>query len=108
MATNEAGYQPRTLHRLTRWAAFAGIALMVVRRLVYVTFPNFLPSSAWRPEQWWAGVLITAVFELILLIVLLGVPFCIYFFGRRYTGARDLLADCAAAGSLYLTALFLL
>jgi len=105
---NEAGYEPRTLHRLTRWAALTSIALMVVRKLVYVTFPNVLPSSAWRPESWRAGVLITAVFELILLIVLLGVPFCIYFFRRRYTSARDLLIDCAAAGSLYLTAVFLL
>jgi hypothetical protein len=108
MAEDEAGFQPRTLHPLTRWAAFAGIALMVIRRLVYVTFPTFLPSSRWRPESWWAGVLITAVFELILLVVLIGVPFCIYFFRLRYTSARDLLIDCAAALSLYLTALFLL
>ena len=108
MATSEAGYQARTLRPMTRWAAFTGIALMVLRRWVYVTFPNFLPSSAWRPESWRAGVLIAAVFELILLIVLIGVPFCIYFFRQRYTSARDLLIDCAAAGSLYLTALFLL
>ena len=110
MTTNEAGYQPRTLHPLIRWAAFTGIALLVVRRLVYVTFPNFLPSSAWRPEAWWAGVLANAAFELILLMFLLGVPFCIYFFSLRtgQTSARDLLIDCAAAGTLYLTALFLL
>ena len=87
MATNEAGYQPRTLHPLTRWAAFTGIAVMGVRRLVYVKFPNFLPSSAWRPESWWAGVLINAVFELILLMLLLGVPFCIYFFRLTRTQA---------------------
>lgn len=106
--TNEAVHQPRTLHPLTRWAAFTGIAVMGVRRLVSVTFPNFLPSSAWRPESWRAGVLISAVFELILLMALVGVPFCIYFFRLRYTSARDLLMDCAAAGSLYLTAVFLL
>ncbi len=75
---------------------------------MYATFPNFLPSSAWRPESWWAAVLITAVFELILLMFLLGVPFGIYFFRLRYISARDLLIDCAAAASLYLTALFLL
>lgn len=110
MATNEAGYQPRTLHPPIRWAAFTGIALLVVRRLVYVIFPNFLPSSAWRPESWWAGLLANAVFELILLMFLLGVPFCIYFFRLRngHTSARDLSIDCAAAVSLYLTALFLL
>ena len=107
MATNEAEYQPRTLFPLIRWAAFTGIALMVVRKLVYVTFPDFLPSRAWRPESWWAGLLITAVFELILLTVLIAVPFCIYRFRLRYTSARDLLIDCAAAGSLYLTALLL-
>jgi hypothetical protein len=109
VATNEAGYQPRTLHPLIRWAAFTGIALLVVRRLV-LTFPNFLPSSAWPPEPWWAGVLANAVFELILLTFLLGVPFCIYFFRLRtgHTSVRDLLIDCAAAVSLYLAALFLL
>ncbi|MGD0773002.1 MAG: hypothetical protein ABSC05_09300 [Candidatus Solibacter sp.] len=40
----------------------------------------------------------------------MGVPFSIYFFSLRtgHTSARDLLIDCAAAGGLYLTALFLL
>ena len=110
MATNEAGYRPRTLHPLIRWAAFTGIALLVVRRLVYVIFPDFLPSSAWRPESWLAGVLINAAFELILLVFLLGIPFCIYYFRLRTgnTNARDLLIDCGAAVSLYLAALLLL
>jgi hypothetical protein len=110
VATNEAGYRPRTIHPLTRWAAFTGIALLVVRRLLYRAFPNFLPSNAWRPESWGTGLLISAVLELILLVVLLGVPFCIYFFRLRagHTNARDLLIDCAAAVSLYLTALLLL
>jgi hypothetical protein len=110
MASNDAGYQPRTLAPLIRWAAFAGIALLVLRRLVYVTFPDFRPTSAWRPENWWAGLLETAVFELILLVLLLGIPVCIYFFRLRkgHTTARDLLIDCAATVSLYLTALFLL
>ena len=110
MAANEAGNQPRSIHPLIRWAAFTGIALLVVRRLVYVIFPNFLPSSAWRPESWWAGALANAVFELILLVFLLGVPFCIYRFRLRTgnTSVRDLLIDCAAAVGLYLTALLML
>jgi len=108
MATNEARYQPRALHPLIRWAAFTGIALLVVRRFVYVTFPNIRPSRAWPPGLWWEGLLVDAVFDLILLLFLLGVPFCIYFFRLRYTSARDLLIDCAVAGSLYLTALLLL
>lgn len=54
--------------------------------------------------------MVSAVFELILLVFLLGVPFCIYFFRLRSgdTSVRDLLIDCAAAVSLYLTALLLL
>jgi hypothetical protein len=110
VATNEAGCQPRTLGPLIRWAAFTGIALLVVRRAVYVMFPNFLPSSAWPRESWLAGVLASALFELLLLTLLLGVPFGIYFFRLRNgnTNARDLLIDCAAAVGLYLTALLLL
>ena len=109
MAAYEGGYHPLTRDLLTRWAAFAGIVLLVLRRLTYVTFPNLLPSSAWPPESW-AGVLANAAFELILLILLLGVPGCIYFFRLRtgLTSARDLLIDCAAAASLYMTALLLL
>ena len=110
MATNQAGYQPRALHPLIRWAAFTGIALLVVRRLLYMIFPNFLPSSAWRPELWLAGTLANAAFELIVLAFLLGVPFCIYYFKLRTgnTSVRDLLIDCAAAVGLYLAALLLL
>jgi hypothetical protein len=95
---------------LIRWAAFAGIAMIVVRRLVYRAFPDFLPSSAWRPELWGAGLLLSVAFELLLLTLLIGVPAGIYYFKLR-TGAanaRDLAIDCAAAGSLYLAALFLL
>jgi hypothetical protein len=110
MATNETAYPPRNLHPSIRWAAITGIALLVLRRLASVTFPNFLPSNAWRPESWWAGLLASAIFELVLLVFLLGVPFCIYFFRLRngHGSVRDLLIDCAAAASLYLTALLLL
>ena len=95
---------------MTCWAAFTGIALLVVRRLVYVLFPNFLPSSAWRPESWLAGALANAVFELVLLALLVGVPCGIYFLRLRTgnTSVRDLLIDCAAAVGLYLSALLLL
>ena len=110
VATNETEYQPRTLERLTRWVAFAGIALLVLRRLVRAAYPEAIPSSAWRPELWWAGLLISAVFELIVLVALLGVPVGIYLFKRRSgrPSARDLKLDCAAVVGLYLTALFLL
>jgi hypothetical protein len=98
--------------RRTKLATIRGpfIRLLVARRLVYATFPKFLPSSAWPQSSWLAGVLINAAFELILLMFLLGVPFCIYFFKLRtgHTNARDLLIDCAATVSLYLAALFLL
>ena len=107
---NEAGYRPRTLRPLTRWAAFTGIALLVVRRSVYVAFPNALPSSAWPPTLWLTGTLATAAFELIVLLLLLGVPFCFYYFRQRngHTSARDVWIDCAAAAGLYLAAFLLL
>jgi hypothetical protein len=108
VATNQAGYQPRAVYPLIRWAAFTGIALLVVRRLLYVTSPGLLPSSAWPRESWLAAVLANAAFELFLLAILLGVPFCIYFFRLRYTKSRDLLIDSAAAVCLYLTTLLLL
>jgi len=110
MATNESGSHSRTLHPLARWAAFTGIALLALRKLVSLTFPNAIPSNAWQPESWAAGLLISAVFELILLTLLLGIPLWIYYFRLRTgnTNARDLLIDCAAAVTLYLTALFLL
>ena len=81
-----------------------------MRRLVYSIFPGWLPSSRWRPEHWLAGTLATAVFELIVLALLVGIPVCIYFFKLRtgHTSARDLCMDCAAAASLYLAALLLL
>jgi hypothetical protein len=103
---NEVVYGSRTLHPLIRRAAFTGIALLVVRRLVYAIFPNFLPSSAWRPENWWAGALADASFELLVLVFLVGIPFCIY--RTRHRSARDVLIDCAATAGLYLSALLLL
>ena len=109
VVTNEVGDQPRFLQPVIRWAAFSGIALLVLRRLVYATFPGFLPSSAWRPGSWGAGLLLTAAFELLLVLLLLGVAVCMYFGLRSaHTRARDLWIDCSAAVGLYLTALFLL
>ncbi len=108
MATSESGYQPRSLQPLIRWAAFFGIALLVARKLLYASFPNLRPTSAWPHDLWWAGLLMEAVFDLILLAFLLGVPFFIFRLRNARTTARDLLIDCAAAASLYATTLFLL
>jgi hypothetical protein len=107
VVTNEA-YQPRGLHPLIRWAAFTGIALLLMRRLISISFPQLLPSSAWRPESWWAGLLIDGTFDLIVVAFLLGIPFSIYVFRLRYTNSRNLLIDCAAAVTLYFAALLLL
>jgi hypothetical protein len=105
VTTTEARYLP-----LIRWAAFTGIALLALRKFVHLAFPNFLPSSAWPRESWRTGLLADAAFELCLLILLLAVPFSIYYFRLRkgHTTARDLLIDCAAAAALYLTTLLLL
>ena len=97
MVSSETESQVRAIHPPIRWVALAGIFFMVLRSLVYKIFPSFLPSSAWRPETWGEAVWIAAVFELILLTVLIGVPFCMYYFRSRYTNSRELMLDCAAA-----------
>jgi hypothetical protein len=72
-----------------------------------------------RSEGWhtasefgrWAGIAANAGIELALLMVLLGVPFCVYCAFRLRTArssARCLLIDVAAAVSLYIAAIFLL
>jgi hypothetical protein len=55
-------------------------------------------------------VLVNAAFELVVFALLLAVPFGIYYFRLRRgdTSGRDLAIDCAAAASLYLTALLFL
>jgi hypothetical protein len=100
----------RTIQPLIRWAAFTGIILLVVRRFVYLAFPNLLPSRAWQPEWWRVGLLIDGIIELFLIILLLGVPVCIYFFRLRtgQTSVRDMLIDCASGVGLYLAALLLM
>ena len=107
--THEVAFPPQTLHRLARWAAFTGVALIVLRRFLYLTYPALMPSSAWRPELWLAGTLATAFFELILLFVLLGVPYCLFTAWRRagQVVARELWIDCGTVVGLYLTALLL-
>lgn len=91
---------------MIRWAAFTGVALLVAKRLTRAAFPNLLPSSSWQPEFWWRGLALEAIFVLLLLALLLGVPYCI--FRSRHASARDLLFDLAAAVSLYLSTLLLL
>jgi hypothetical protein len=71
-----------------------------------VVFPGILPSNAWRPESWWIGLLLTAAFDVILLLLLLAVPLCIY--RSRQASVRELLLDSAAAASLWLAAVLLL
>src|ERR1022692_2848187 len=103
MATQEAASTRRDFVPLIRWAAFTGIGLLVMRRVTYSLFPGLLPSHAWRPQNWLAGTLATAGFELILLAILLGVPVGIYFWRLRGgpTNGRALLIDCGAAAGLY-------
>ena len=70
--------EARTLHALIRWATLTGITLLVAKRLTGALFPNLLLSSSWRPEFWWGSFAIEATFELFLLVLLLGVPYCIF------------------------------
>ena len=110
MLTHAEGYEARNVHPMIRWAAFTGIALLIVRRFVYATFPNVLPSARWPRESWVTGTILTMAFEAFVIALLLGVPYSIYRFRLRRgeTNGRDLMIDCGAAGTLYLAALLLL
>ena len=110
MATHHAAFPSRTLQPLIRWAACTGIALLIVRRFVYALFPGFLPSNAWSVENWGAGLLFSAAFELTIVLLLVGAPTAIYFARRRleYANPRDLVLDYAAVIGLYLTAFLFL
>jgi hypothetical protein len=104
----------RPLDGLIRLASMGGIVLLVARRWVYLFFPKFLPSRAWIPASSlsrWAGAITSGVFAMVMILILLGVPFCFYFYGRlfwRSPNVRHLLIDATFAVGLYVTAWFLL
>jgi hypothetical protein len=62
---------------IIRSASATALFAMAVRRLIYLQFPNFLPSNAWNPDSRlsrWAGIVANAGFELLLQLTLLGAP----------------------------------
>ena len=106
MAKDELRSEAHSLHALIRWAALTGVLLLLLKKVVRAALPNLLPSNSWRPEFWWRGFAMEATFELLLLVLLLGLPYCM--FRSRHRSARDLLLDFAAVVSLYGATLLLL
>lgn len=103
-----------SLHILIRWCACLGTAMLLIRRVLYLNFPDFLPSKTWAPHSTsakWAGIAVNGITELILQLILLGLPICLYVAASTHRGGHSrspLVVDAAFSGVLYGAAYFLL
>jgi len=99
-----------TFDQLIRWGASVGIAVLLLRRLLFNRYPGFLPTRIWHPTSSaakWTGLAVDAATVFTLLIVLLGLPFCLYFAIRlrdRLHHAQALVIDALCVAALYGTA----
>src|ERR1017187_21587 len=103
-----------SVHSLIRWGAAVGTAVMGVRRILYLAHPNFLPSRARIPGSTyarWTGVAVNSTTELLLLLILLGLPIGLYLSARVGQGriwSSPFVIDVAFSVVLYSAACLLL
>ena len=103
-----------TIHRLIRWSATAAVIVLCLRRILFLTNPGLLPSEKWQPNSVtakWIGIAINSLSELVLLLVLLGLPFCLYASYRmrhKQSGSKAAVLDALFSAIMYATAYFLL
>jgi len=105
---------PLNLHNWIRSGATIAAVTLLGRRFVYHEYPNFLPSKLWEPHSAIArsaGLAADGLTTLILMLALLGLPFCVYFSFRllaRPDTLRPALVDLAFVLVLYAMAYYLL
>jgi hypothetical protein len=103
-----------SFHNAIRWGSTVGISILFLRRLIYLKYPGFLPSDDWHPTSTsarWTSVTINSTALLIMLLVLPGVPLCLYLAVRTRKAEGDsipLAADIIALVALYAATYFLL
>ena len=102
------------IHALIRWSSGLGTAVLGARRILYLAYPDFLPSRRWQPHSEharWAGIAVNSSAELILLLILLGIPFLLHLSVRVREGrlwTYPFAVDLAFSAILYGTAYILL
>jgi hypothetical protein len=97
-----------------RIGSIAAISVLVLRRLLFLVFPDFLPSRSWFPHSLAAkciGIAVSSLMEVILLLTLLTLHsiFTLHF---RFRGERERMGipalDFLLFGLAYVLSFFLL
>jgi len=98
---------------LLRCSALIGILVLSVRRLIFITYPDFLPSQQGNPGSsiaMWAGVAVNCILLPTIVFTVMGAPLFLYLAIRAYsskTQQRRLILDIALSLNLYVFAYFL-
>jgi len=104
----------RTLHFWLRTGAVVGTTVFLLRRLLYLLYPDALPSHAWHPATTtarWLGSVANGLIFMVAYVALMGVPLCLFLVfttGQHRAGMRKVLTDLAFAAVLYAAAYFLI
>ena len=102
------------VHSFARWGSAIGISVLCLRRFLYLKYPGFLPSENWNPSSTttqWASTIFNTTALFIMLLVLPGVPLCLYLAVRTrkaQSGNIPLAVDATAFVALYAATYFLL
>ena len=103
-----------SIHTLIRWSATVGVLVLCLRRILYLSYSGLLPSKNWQPNSIfakWLGITINGLSELVLLLILLGLPFCLYASFRKRndgSGKAAIVIDTMFSAVVYGTAYLLL
>ena len=108
---NQHRMRVSTLHLCIRFGACCGILVLVVRRLLFLHSPDFLPSKYWLPRSAsakLAGIVVNGATELVLQLLLLGLPIFLFIAARIDRTRRQLILNVAFSIALYIASGFLL
>ena len=105
---------PAQLRLYFRWSASLAIAVLILRRFLYVAVPTLLPRPSWHPAtmaEKWTGLTFAAFFDGLMILALLGSPLCLYLLFRlRASDSKQsqLWGDAVLLVALYALAALLL